>query len=56
MPDRQDGASVAPLILSVSPLVDLTIAQASLPPRLLQDFSPPPLLEDLFHVHSLLLN
>ena len=59
MPDRQAGSSVPQLALSFipTPVAILTFCDiSSVQPRLLDTFPPPPLLKDLFHVHSLLLN
>jgi len=58
MPD-QAGSSVPQLSLSSIPAPAAILAFtdiSSVRPRLLETFPPPPLLKDLFHVHSLLLN
>jgi len=59
MPDRHDGSSVPQLALSSipAPVAILTFTDISaVRSQLLETFPLPPLLKDLFHVHSLLLN
>ena len=59
MPDGHAGSSVPQLALSA---IDIPLAlpmlaeMPSVQPRLLESLPLPPLLKDLFHVHSLLLN
>ncbi|HEV8292166.1 MAG TPA: hypothetical protein VGP94_09590 [Tepidisphaeraceae bacterium] len=57
MPDRQSAPVLPQLDLySVLPVPVVTLAEVPLQPRLLDTLPLPPLLKDLFHVHSLLLN
>jgi hypothetical protein len=59
MPDRQAGSAVPQLALSFipAPVAILTFTDiSSARPQMLEAFPLPPLLKDLFHVHSLLLN
>lgn len=57
MPDRHDNlppleVSAIALPVAAPALIDIVTVQS----RLFDEFSPPPLLRDLFHVHALLLN
>jgi hypothetical protein len=58
MPDRQDGTFLPQLALCSfvpGPVIDFADISSNQPP-LLDTLPLPPLLRDLFHVHSLLLN
>jgi len=59
MPDRQVGSAVPQLALAAFDVPVMIAAPAdifAIQPRLLETLPQPPLLNDLFHVHSLLLN
>jgi hypothetical protein len=57
MPDRHSDAAPQMALLAIAPVTAPATADAiSLHPRLLEIVQSPPLLNDLFHVHSLLLN
>jgi hypothetical protein len=58
MPDQQAGLTAPQLTLcaSVPPVAALMLAEVSVQPRLIESLPQPPLLKDLFHAHSLLLN
>ena len=58
MPDQAAGSTVPQLTLCaiLPPVAAQMLGDVFVQPRLIESLPQPPLLKDLFHVHSLLLN